>query len=326
MGNQAKHRTLYRRPGHPRRIRSRSSSPFNLISFFFHKHNTINMLSRPQLKLFAILTLLFAIAQATWLDANVYGRDLKVRQAEESESSAAGPQATGTGSGSTPTTTTSSEEEATPTPTPSSSSASTSAPPVTTTTTSPSNTPTTSPSATPSTSASSTPTRTTSSTEETSTSSEKESSTKTTAKVTPTPTTFVVVSTAVFTQSGSTFSSLASSTVTSTLPTATADLTEDGSSSSSGMSSKTRNTIIGVVVGIGGAALLAGLGVVAYRIWGRRKNSDESDGLMSFGNTGHEKTGSVSAAGTTSTSPFQSTLENYHAPARNGNVNASSNF
>merc|ERR1711939_657200 len=216
--------------------------------------------------------------------------------------------------------------EAIPTPTPSSSSASTSAPPVTTTTTSPSNTPTTSPSATPSTSASSTPTRTTSSTEETSTSSEKESSTKTTAKVTPTPTTFVVVSTAVFTQSGSTFSSLASSTVTSTLPTATADLNEDGSSSSSGMSSKTRNTIIGVVVGIGGAALLAGLGVVAYRIWGRRKNSDESDGLMSFGNTGHEKTGSVSAAGTTSTSPFQSTLENYHAPARNGNVNASSNF
>ncbi|KAH7383141.1 hypothetical protein BKA64DRAFT_712977 [Cadophora sp. MPI-SDFR-AT-0126] len=286
------------------------------------------MLSQPHLRLFAILTLLFAITQATWLDANVYGRDLNVRQAAESGSSAPGSQATGSGggSGSAPTTS-SSEEETTPTPTPSSSSASTSLPPVTTTSSSPSNTPTTSPSATPSSSSASTPTRTSSSSaEETSTSSEKESSTKTTAKVTPTPTTFVVVSTAVFTQSGSTFSSLASSTVTSTLPTASADLNKDGGSSSSGMSSKTRNTIIGVVVGIGGAALLAGLGVVAFRIWGRRKNSDESDGLMSFGHPGHEKSGSVSAAGTTGTSPFQSTLENYHNPARTGNVNASSNF
>jgi hypothetical protein len=92
------------------------------------------------------------------------------------------------------------------------------------------------------------------------------------------------------------------------------------------MSPKTRNTIIGVVVGIGGAILLVALGFVAFRIWGRRKNSDESDGLMNFGNTGHEKTGSVSAAGTTGSSPFQSTLESYHNPARNGNVNASSNF
>jgi hypothetical protein len=90
------------------------------------------------------------------------------------------------------------------------------------------------------------------------------------------------------------------------------------------MSTKTKNTVIGVVVGIGGAIVLAGLLIVAWRIWGRKKNEDESDGLMGFrtGNQGHEKTGSVSAAGTAN--PFQSTLENYHNPARNANV--SSNF
>ncbi|KAH6694249.1 hypothetical protein BKA61DRAFT_624414 [Leptodontidium sp. MPI-SDFR-AT-0119] len=284
------------------------------------------MLSRPQLRLFSILALLFAITQATWLDANVYGREVVARQ-QPSGSSDPGSQATtgGTDSGTTSST---SDEGTTPTATPTTSSSSTSVsvPPTTTPTSSPSVTPTTSASATPSASSSSTPSSTTSSAEETSSSSEKESTTKTTAKVTPTPTTFVVVNTVVRTESGSTFSSLASSTVTSTLPTGTAALNSDGGSGSSGMSSKTRNTIIGVVVGIGGAILLAGLGVVAFRIWGRRKNSDESDGLMSFGNTGHEKPGSASATGTTGTSPFQSTLENYHNPARNGNVNASSNF
>jgi hypothetical protein len=78
------------------------------------------------------------------------------------------------------------------------------------------------------------------------------------------------------------------------------------------------------VVGIGGAAIFAGLFVVAWRIWGRKKSNDDDDGLMGFrsGSAGQEKTSNVSAAGT---NPFQSTLENYHNPAR-GNVNASSNF
>jgi hypothetical protein len=93
------------------------------------------------------------------------------------------------------------------------------------------------------------------------------------------------------------------------------------------MSSKTKNTVIGVVVGIGGAAILAGLFVVAWRIWGRKKENDDDDGLMGFrtgsAGQGHEKNNSVSAAG--QPNPFQSTLENYHNPARQ-NVNASSNF
>jgi len=90
------------------------------------------------------------------------------------------------------------------------------------------------------------------------------------------------------------------------------------------MSSKTKTTVIGVVVGVGGAIVLAGLAVVAWRIWGRKKNEDESDGLMGFrGGSGHEKSSSASA-GTGPSNPFQSTLENYHNPAKQ--VNASSNF
>ena len=95
------------------------------------------------------------------------------------------------------------------------------------------------------------------------------------------------------------------------------------------MSSKTKTTIIGVVVGIGGAIILAGLAIVAWRIWGRKKNEDESDGLMGFrggSSYGHEKTGSASATGGPAPNPFQSTLENYHNPAKQTPVNASSNF
>lgn len=87
------------------------------------------------------------------------------------------------------------------------------------------------------------------------------------------------------------------------------------------MSSKTKTTVIGVVVGIGGAILLAGLAVVAWRIWGRKKNSDEGDDLMEYNRPDTvEKTGSSGG----SSNPFQSTLENYHNPAKQ--VNASSNF
>lgn len=91
------------------------------------------------------------------------------------------------------------------------------------------------------------------------------------------------------------------------------------------MSPKTRNLIIGLVVGIGGAAIFGGLFIVAWRIWGRKKNNDESDGLMGFrgGSAPGEKP--VGAAAGPQANPFQSTLETYHNPAR-GNVNASSNF
>jgi hypothetical protein len=86
------------------------------------------------------------------------------------------------------------------------------------------------------------------------------------------------------------------------------------------MSSGTKKTIIGVVVGIGGAAILGGLFIVAWRVWGRKRNTpDESDELMGTA-YGHEK---GTPAGTGS-NPFQSTLESYHTPSHG--VNASSNF
>lgn len=123
--------------------------------------------------------------------------------------------------------------------------------------------------------------------------------------------------------------SVSSSTAVS-VSTPTPGLNESSSSSSgsSGMSPQTRKTIIGVVVGVGGAIVLAVGGLFAWRIWGRKKANEENDGLMSYNNgaEGKSEVGGLNA-GSTQTggarSPFQSTLESYHAPS---NVNASSNF
>ncbi|KAF4977008.1 hypothetical protein FZEAL_6408 [Fusarium zealandicum] len=130
---------------------------------------------------------------------------------------------------------------------------------------------------------------------------------------------------------------------TTTKTTSTPGLnSEDNEDSSSGMSPKTRNTVIGVVVGIGGAIVVGVLGLVAWRIWGRKKQNDEADGLMDYNENngslsginggysnssynGIEKAEPVSAGGTgPQRTPFQSTLDNYHQPAPP--VNASSNF
>lgn len=91
------------------------------------------------------------------------------------------------------------------------------------------------------------------------------------------------------------------------------------------MSDKTRNTVIGVVVGIGGAIIVGALGLIAWRVWGRRKQSEESDGLMDYdmGAGGFEKQDSSYHGAAPAPSPFKSTLENYHQP---GQVNTSSNF
>lgn len=99
------------------------------------------------------------------------------------------------------------------------------------------------------------------------------------------------------------------------------------------MSTETRNTIIGVVVGVGGAIVLAVAGVFAWRIWGRKKHSEENDGLMSYtnGTEGKSEVGALGAGSTvsganTGRSPFQSTLESYHAPTRPERANPSANF
>jgi len=111
-------------------------------------------------------------------------------------------------------------------------------------------------------------------------------------------------------------------TEATTTPTASLS-SQNASSSTSGMSVQTRNTIIGVVVGVGGFIVLAVIGLVAWRIWGRRKTPEENDGYQ-YGTAYApvEKPDTGASAGT-GRSPFQSTLESYHAPTQ---VNTASNF
>lgn len=94
-----------------------------------------------------------------------------------------------------------------------------------------------------------------------------------------------------------------------------------GNGGDTDMSTTTRDTVIGVVVGVGGAVVLAGLGFVAWRIWGKKKQQEEQDTLMDDYSAVGEKPDTI---GSTSTrTPFQSTLESYHAPTH---VNTASNF
>jgi len=131
------------------------------------------------------------------------------------------------------------------------------------------------------------------------------------------------------------------STVTTAVPTekvvssttgyATATVSpslNDGSSGSGsgngGLSTSSKKIIGGVVGGIGGAILLGGLALVAWRMWGRRRAKgprmeDEDD---VFGPQQHD---SLMQEKPTPASPFGSNgLDRYHNPG--GNVNAASNF
>ncbi len=82
------------------------------------------------------------------------------------------------------------------------------------------------------------------------------------------------------------------------------------------------------MVGVGGAIVLAVIALVGWRIWGRRKRAEENDGLMDYPGVG---TGYANPAekvegpggSTSGRTPFQSTLESYHAPTQ---VNTASNF
>lgn len=75
-----------------------------------------------------------------------------------------------------------------------------------------------------------------------------------------------------------------------------------------------------MVVGVGGAIILGGLALVAWRIWGRKKHHEENVGLMDYGSAAEKPDTGGSMAGRT---PFQSTLESYHAPTQ---VNTAANF
>jgi len=95
-----------------------------------------------------------------------------------------------------------------------------------------------------------------------------------------------------------------------------------GDSGSPGLSTSARNTIIGVVVGVGGTILLLGIAAVIWRVWDRKKDArdNDEDDLMSAGTavgTANREKVPITGSGT----PFQSTLDQYHKP-----VNAASNF
>lgn len=103
----------------------------------------------------------------------------------------------------------------------------------------------------------------------------------------------------------------------------------DDDNGGGGMPEGTRNIVIGVVCGVGGAIILGALGFVAWRVWGRKKKAEENDGLMDYHTAGtsafsnEPKPDAMSNSTGPSRSPFQTTLEDYHRP---GQVNASSNF
>ena len=141
-----------------------------------------------------------------------------------------------------------------------------------------------------------------------------------------------VTSTIVTVSGSSTFSHILTtsalvpvSTSTSTSTAAPGLAGSDSSSNSSGLSSSTKRTIIGVVVGIGGAIVIGGVAVVAWRIWGRKRSvGDDDNDLMGShpGSSGHEKRSSLSG-----NTPFKSTLDQYHSSHNPpGPVNTASNF
>ena len=92
----------------------------------------------------------------------------------------------------------------------------------------------------------------------------------------------------------------------------------DNGGGSSGLSPSTKKTIGGVVGGVGGALLLAGLAYTAWRIWGKKKNLHDDD--LYDPNVQQEK---LSTSTDTQNTPFRNNLEQYHQP---GPVNTASNF
>jgi len=99
---------------------------------------------------------------------------------------------------------------------------------------------------------------------------------------------------------------------------------QEGGSSGSGLSTEKKGVIGGVVGGVGGALLLGGLAVVAWRIWGRKKRISEDDDDLTF-STGSALGDKSSASPPASAStPFKSSLDQYHNPG--GRPNAAANF
>ncbi|KAL2169950.1 hypothetical protein VTG60DRAFT_5420 [Thermothelomyces hinnuleus] len=262
-----------------------------------------------------------SVAEATFGGINVAGRDVKgLQRRQDDEDNVTTDSGPATSTTPPEESTTSSSEEPTSEPetstSTSSSSSTTTKPPPTT-----SSSETTKP---PSTSTSKEEPTPTSSKEDdddhdTPTSSTKGSQPTSTPTKQPEPSTYIV--THIITSTRDDGSPVTYTSETKTTQTPGLAGPDSNNDHSSGMSTQTRNTVIGVVVGVGGAIVLGGLALVAWRIWGRKKPQEESDGLMDYNSAIESKpdSGGPGAA----RSPFQSTLESYHAPTQ---VNTASNF
>ncbi|KAK6956231.1 hypothetical protein Daesc_001504 [Daldinia eschscholtzii] len=137
----------------------------------------------------------------------------------------------------------------------------------------------------------------------------------------PTTSTFITVITSTD-AAGQTHVSSSSSVIVST-PSPVPVTNDD---KETGMSPAIKRTIIGVCVGVGGAIVLAAAGVLFWRLRSKKRSLEENEELVSYGDgfggpgTAEKSEPSGSTAGR---SPFQSTLESYHAPTQ---TNAASNF
>lgn len=83
------------------------------------------------------------------------------------------------------------------------------------------------------------------------------------------------------------------------------------------MSDSSKKIIGGVVGGVGGAILIGGLAIVAWRLWGKKKRQQlPQDDYMDSANDSIHKESRIANSG--------DGLERYHNP--NGGVNTASNF
>ncbi|RKF56935.1 hypothetical protein OnM2_077026 [Erysiphe neolycopersici] len=261
-------------------------------------------------RLCALALLCFSITQANWLNSKIlayqrYGAKIQGRQLEPPPD---GPSVTGTPAGTGVATTITSTSVPAP---------KTSA----TSLTSQQSSSTSVPEIIPTTSSKPSPESTSSSAKPTTTTTTKASN-PITRTTTFEPSTTIELITSIVTVSGSIVTSVSSSTEVTTIPSQPTNGLSS-SNSSTGIDSKTRNTIIGVISGIGALALLAGIILVIRTVLTRRRNKDPNRGWSDFGTGVPVNENTTGMSNTRPVNPFQSTLENYHNPAR---VNASSNF
>lgn len=114
------------------------------------------------------------------------------------------------------------------------------------------------------------------------------------------------------------------------------DDSNNGGNGGSGLSTKDRNIVIGVVVGVGGFLLLAGLGFVAWRVWLRdgsagiarknrfftEKNEEMAAASTVGGGIGPGVVGGRMSDDASEVDVFRANIDQYHAPR----PNAASNF